>query len=392
MRRSIRAALMMAVVTAALSVWGGLPRSAWAVSVTFTGSEQTVFDYTTMACSPDDFPDGPAQAFRNSAGQVVSFSGVVMVGPDFDHLTRDCRDRFPIVYDPNPAHYNYSHGIAGAYTTNGQDIYALVDNEFHGWELPGFCPSGGGGQHCGSGGITFAASHDGGNNFVAPAPPNNFVATVGPRPKIDDRRTGLFAPSDPIKKGSYWYSAALLGAVRDQDAGVCMMRSPDITDPTSWRGWDGTSFSVKFHNPYYENVTPQNTHTCEPVSYDNILSMSRSLTFNTFLNKYVLTGTSVKFDPVQSRNVYGFYFSTSDDLVTWSPRQLLMEIPSLLSHQCGGPDAGAYPSLIDQTSTDPNFRITGANAWLYFVRLHYNSACQLTFDRNLVRDPIQFSP
>ena len=44
-------------------------------------------------------------------------------------------------------------------------------------------------------------------------------------------------------------------------------------------------------------------HTCEPVSFNNILSMSRSVTFNTVLNKFVLTGSSVKFDsaPEQER-------------------------------------------------------------------------------------------
>jgi hypothetical protein len=90
--------------------------------------------------------------------------------------------------------------------------------------------------------------------------------------------------------------------------------------------------------------------------------------------------------------VFGFYYSTSDDLVHWSMRQLIMEVPSLTSHQCGGPDAVAYPSLIDQDSTDRMFRITDGTVYLYFVRLHYDAACQLTFDRDLVRVPIQFSP
>jgi hypothetical protein len=69
-----------------------------------------------------------------------------------------------------------------------------------------------------------------------------------------------------------------------------------------------------------------------------------------------------------------------------------MEVPSLLSHTCGGPDSGSYPSLIDHGSTDRNFRITDGTVYLYFVRIHYNAACQLTFDRDLVRVPMQFSP
>ena len=122
------------------------------------------------------------------------------------------------------------------------------------------------------------------------------------------------------------------------------------------------------------------------------LSMSRSVTFNTFLNKFVLTGSAVKFDPAQSRNVYGFYYSTSDDFVHWSMRQLIIEVPSLFSHQCGGPDALSYPSLIDHGSTERNFRVTDATVYLYYTVMHYNAACQLTLDRDLARVPIQFSP
>jgi hypothetical protein len=394
MKQSIRG--MLVLVGATLTALGGLSGSAGAVSVSITGPEEVVYDYTTMRCADDDAPDGQAQAFRDSLGrlQVLAHDGDGrrLIGPDFNHLTRDCTKRFSPVYDPNPAHYNWARGLMSVYTSNGQDIYALVHNEFHGWEIPGDCPTLPPKHRCGSGGITFAVSHDNGDTWSAPSPPDNLVATVPPRPTLDDPRTGLFAPSNPIKKGNYWYAVALYGAVEDQDPGACVMRTPDITDPTSWRGWDGTAFSVRFRNPYYENVTPQRTHMCEPASYDNIQSMTRSLTFNTVLNKFVLTGSAIKFDPAQSRNVYGFYYSTSDDLVHWSPRQLLMEVPSLLSHTCGGPDAGSYPSLIDQGSTDPNFRITDDTVYLYFVHMHFNDACQLTLDRDLVRVPVQFSP
>jgi hypothetical protein len=122
------------------------------------------------------------------------------------------------------------------------------------------------------------------------------------------------------------------------------------------------------------------------------MSMSRSITFDTVLNKFVLSGTAVKFDPASSQNIYGFYFSTSGDLVHWSQRQLLLQIPSTTTHQCGGPDAGSYPALIDQDATDPNFRITDDTVDLYYTVSHYNAACQQTLDRDLVRVPVQFSP
>jgi hypothetical protein len=394
MTHSIRGTLVL--VGAALAALGSFCATARAVSISVTGPEEIVYDYTTMRCDDGDAPDGPTQAFRDSLGrlQLIAADGAGrrMIGPDFDHLAHDCVQRFAPIYDPNPAHYNFGRLMYSVWTANGQDVYALIHSEWHGWDIPGACPASFGRRRCGSGGITFAVSHDAGDTYVAPGSPDNLVATVPPRPTIDDGRTGLFSPTDLIKKGSYWYSMMMIGAIGDQDVGACPMRTQNPADPKSWRGWDGSSFTLRFRNNFYERVTPQRTHMCEPVSFDRILSMSRSLTFNTFLNKYVLTGSSIKFDPAQSRNVTGIYYSTSDDLVHWSMRQLIMEVPSLMTHLCGGPDPLAYPSLIDQDSTDRTFRITDATMYLYFTRLHYNEACQLTLDRDLVRVPIQFSP
>ncbi len=385
-------AICIAAGLQCLSFFSG---AAQAVSVSVTGPEEMVFDWTTARCDDFDIPDGTTQVLRDFTNriQLVTPNAATrrMVGPDFQHLTRECQPIFPSQFDPNPAHFNYQHWLNGLYTENGRDVYAIVHHEWHGWEIPGACPAGSGQRRCGFVANTFAVSHDGGDTYSAPAPPDNLVSAVPPRPTIDDSRTGLAAPSNPIKKGSYYYHLSLIQSDK-QDVGVCVMRTRDIADPQSWRGWDGSAFSVRFRNAFYENVTPLRTHTCEAASYENILGMSRSVTYNTALGKYVLTGSAVKFEPSQSRYVYGFFFSTSDDLVHWSMRQLIMEAPSLISHQCGGPDALAYPSLIDHDSSDRNFRITDATAYLYYVRLHYNAACQLTWDRDLLRLPLQFSP
>ena len=74
-------------------------------------------------------------------------------------------------------------------------------------------------------------SHDDGNTYSVPPSPDNLVATVPPRPTIDDVRTGLFSPTNPIKKGNYYYSIVLSGTIGDQDIGACVMRTDDIADP-----------------------------------------------------------------------------------------------------------------------------------------------------------------
>lgn len=372
-----------------------LAGTARAVSVTVTGPEQTVFDWTTMRCDDGDYPDTPAIAFKDATNRVQLISGSPqtrrMVGPDLSQLTRDCNPVGGSQRDFNPAHFDDEHWLTGTYTENGQDVYALVHNEYHGWAHTGACPTGGI-RRCVVGGVTSAVSHDGGNSYSAPAPPDNFIATLAPRYTIDFGRVGLYGADGPIKKGSYYYAFTIIQQPDPQDTGVCVMRTPNITDPESWRGWDGTSFSLRFRNPFYESTAPAATHGCEPISRDNLLQIERSVTYNTALGKYVMVGNSVRFDPSLSRYVYGFYFSTSDDLLHWSMRQLVMEVTTATIHQCGGPDVVAYPSILDPTSTDRNFRVTGATPYIYYIRIHYDALCNQTLDRDLLRLPLQFSP
>jgi hypothetical protein len=395
LKGSIWRTLAAATATASLMLCA-LCASASAASINVLGPEEVVYDYSTMQCYDGDFFDGNAQAIRDSSGRIQLFkpgngSTRRLEGPDFNHLANNCTTTLmPSPMDTNPAHYNYLVGPV-MYTENGVDVYAVVHTEWHGWEITGACPAGFGRRRCGVGSNSYAVSHDGGETYTTPPPPGNLISTVPPRPTVDDARTGLFSNTNVIKKGSYYYVLSLIQS-EHQDVGTCPMRTNNIADPSSWRGWDGTSFSLRFRNPFYENVDPVRTNTCEAVSYENILGMARSITYNTFLNKYVLTGSAVKYDPAQSRYVWGFYFSLSDDLVHWSMRQLIMEAPSLLTHQCGGPDALSYPSILDHDSTDRNFRVTDQNAYLYYVHMHYNAACQLTLDRDLVRVPISFSP
>jgi hypothetical protein len=381
--------------TALFAIAGFSAASAMAVSITTTGPEQTVYDWTTQRCDDTDIPDAPAVAFRDSTNRVqlisASFDTRRMVGPDLDHLTRDCTNLFPSQYDPNPAHFNDWHWLGAPYTENGQDIYVLVHNEYHGWTHPGACQTGSV-RRCHFTGITYAVSHDNGDTYQAPAPPDNLVAAAPPRYTSDFGRNGLYGADAPVKLGNYYYSFMIIQTPDPQDTGVCAMRTKDISDPTSWRGWDGTSFSMRFRNPFYENANPVTTHRCEPISRENILQIQRSVTYNTAINKFIVVGNSVLYDPAQSRYVYGFYFSTSDDLVHWSMRQLLMEVVTVTQHVCGGPDPILYPSFIDPNSTDRNFRVSDGDLYLYYIRLHYDELCNQSLDRDVLRIPIHVSP
>jgi hypothetical protein len=134
-------------------------------------------------------------------------------------------------------------------------------------------------------------------------------------------------------------------------------------------------------------------HVCAPVSLNQIEKMSWSLTYSTYFKKYLLVGQTGKYDPARGAMVWGFYYSTSNDLVSWSPRRLLMEAEMIWTFECGDPEPVAYPALLDPSSTSRNFDTTDQNVYLYFTLLHRAPAsvgCRGLRDRDLVRIPIEF--
>jgi hypothetical protein len=117
--------------------------------------------------------------------------------------------------------------------------------------------------------------------------------------------------------------------------------------------------------------------------------MHESLTFNTYLDRFILVGMA-KAAGSDGGPVRGVYFSLSDDLIHWSPRKLLMRATPIQRLRCGGPKPIAYPSLLDPESRSRTFSTTGRRPYLYFTRFNY-AGCKLGLDRDLVRVPVEFT-
>jgi hypothetical protein len=314
-----------------------------------------------------------------------------LIGPDFEHLTHDCRQVMTHHANPNPAEFDDADWLASTWTDDGQNVYGIVHAEYHGSRHPGWCP----GEpfiKCRYNAVTFARSTDAGETFDHPPGTANLLAAMPYRYVPGDGRYGIFGPSNIVRKDGWFYTLLLVSArYREQRPGVCLIRTQNVADPKSWRAWDGEGFNVRFIDPYRESPEPVSRHVCEPVAYDQIRDMNRSLTYNSFLGKYVVTGTSNKYDPVQGRRVSGFYFSTSDDLIHWTDRQLLMEVAGIGDYLCGGPNPRVYPGVLDHDSVDRNFWVADQNAYLYYVELIYEN-CMLRKERDMVRVPIRFLP
>jgi hypothetical protein len=315
------------------------------------------------------------------------------VGAGLGRLRHPCRIVMSSERNHNPAAFAGWEWVAAPFSPDGRRVYALVHNEYHGQDVPGQCTTTTPDAYlkCWYNGITLAVSTDGGRTFRhAAPPPRHLVAAIPYRYTPDGGPTGLFEPSNIVLNpdDGYYYAFMRAEAHQAQSYGACLMRTKTLANPGSWRAWDGSSFSVRFVNPYSSARVDPTDHLCAPVDVNDIGGMTESLTYNTYFGKWLLVGSSQ--DQVKGRNTYGIYYALSDDLVHWSHRKLMHEAEFVWSYQCGDSNPVAYPSVIDRHSKTRNFATTGRRVDLYFTRLHYVN-CQQNLHRDLVRVPIRFS-
>jgi hypothetical protein len=167
------------------------------------------------------------------------------------------------------------------------------------------------------------------------------------------------------------------------------MRTNDLSDASSWRAWDGKDFTISFINPYKQPSEAQSAQECTSIPPNNLGVMSSSVTYNTYLNRYVMVGDTAIH--ISGRDVWGILYSFSDDLIHWQPRKLLVELELPWTYQPGDADYYHYPSLLDPNSPSRSFDVTGKQAYLYLTRFNKNSSTD-PLDRDLVRIPVEFFP
>lgn len=358
------------------------------------GPEEVVFDWTVDACEPEHIPDIAARAFRDALGRVQltigHFVTYRMIGPSLDEVATDCSTvQLRSDYDPDPAAFNDSEWIGSPYTFDGQTVYAVVHNEYRGdthiAARPGQCPSG---QRlpCLDTSFTMLVSTDAGDTFDDIAePPNHLIASL-PYPYLDDTvPSGIRQPSNVIEgPDGFFY---LFGNVSDQPdevQWVCAMRTDDLTDPSSWRFWDGVGFNGEWKNPYLDVVDPDRDKCAPLADHELAGSVQESIVFDERLGRYVMVGISTRYEVPDAP--WGVYYSTSKDLIEWTDRELLLEVP--VNPTVADPDTDtvhAYPAIIDPDSTSMNFSTSDGAMYLYLSRFNFGGS---SLDRDLLRWPI----
>jgi hypothetical protein len=147
----------------------------------------------------------------------------------------------------------------------------------------------------------------------------------------------------------YWYMFTYTNSgYAGQAKGVCLFRSADPSDHTSWRAWDGNTttpgFTQTMGNPY----TTTNS-TCAVVEPTIFSSYVRSVVWHKPSRHYVAI----------IRKSTGVYYSTSTDMLSWSTPTLLLTSTT---------DEAEYPVLVDFDGGDygdDNFDRAYDNGKLY---------------------------
>jgi hypothetical protein len=388
----LRAAVVIAVVTGLVLINVTREGGEESGSVAPSGQTTPVFDWSRDACEPIDVPDAPARAFRDANGTVqliaTSYVNRRMIGPNLNDLTHPCDVVMQSGYDPDPAHFDDREWITSPYTEDGVTVFALVHDEYQGNEHPGRCPAGKY-KPCWFNSITYAVSRDGGRTYNQPPPPSQLVATV---PYTYDPGTGpygLFQPSNIVRneKDGYYYALVRAQPYKEQPGGVCLMRTRTLSQPASWRAWDGSGFSISFIDPYAvpgDEVDPSQ-HLCKPVD-PKITGMTQSLTYSTYFDKFLLVGARGN----RGLKSGGIYYSLSDNLIKWTVPKLIKDVELVFTYQCGDEDPIAHPSLLDPASPSRNFDTVGKTPFLYYTLVRY-ADCTQTLDRDLLRVRVAFS-
>ncbi|WP_210248438.1 hypothetical protein [Methylobacterium sp. WL103] len=158
-----------------------------------------------------------------------------------------------------------------------------------------------------------------------------------------------------------------------QAPGNCLLRTTNPFDPSAWRAWDGTAFSVDM-----STGAP-----CAPVGIGALHGEARSISLHKKCGCWITIFASRLRLPGDEAPIPGFYASESSDLKTWKPPVRIMQAPTR-PREFQNEYFYVYPSLIDPDSKSLNFdTIEGDTARLFFT-LHHLDKGKGTLDRDLV--------
>jgi len=340
-----------------------------------TGDEEIVYDWSSDRCEYESVADLAMYPWKDNEGRIHfilpnSAGSYQMVGTDFSNLELQCQSPVSVSHgNPDPAMYDSHEWMGGKWFDSETGIiHALVHNEYHAREYPTSGCVSISGLDCNWWTVNYAYSNDGGLTFEHDPAPNQFV--YAPPYQFDPNAgrdvVGIDSQTNIIFLDGWYYTLlSLIGPYRDIPSGskVSIMRTNDLSDPSSWRAWDGEYFSIEPNNPYTNPIA----NPIIPKAFNKVEALPTSISDNRYLEKYLLSMLKYNlqlYNPFIGRfeenNVAAL--SLSDDLINWD-----YNIPYRFSSKLYTQDL-LYPSIIDHGSSSQNFETSTQTPYLYFVR------------------------
>ncbi len=359
-------------------------------------------------CNQIDVPDIPPRVFLTGSDSLAhmivgSTNYHIMKGPSILNVTRNCTVAWNMTGDPDPSHFAADEFLDSSVSFPNNTVYSLVHTEYPG-NLYHNC-NGSAYPYCWTVTIGLAVSHDGGNTWAHALPPPAHLVAAVPYPYNQSQLAyGWGDPSNILlnPKDGYYYAAIWnRDQVGLQPPGVCMMRTADVSTPSSWRGWGGETFNISFVSPYTMEPGTEGDHIC---AVTNLPSCPLgSMVWSSYMNQFVATMDC----SLQSGSQ--FYLSTSDDLLVWSTPQYLYSRNDLPKNVSELVTAMSYPVFLDPQQApgttsgsgdgggvgggggkgvDLNFNTVGQNPYLYWVSIGHSP---YTDGRNVWATPMHFN-
>lgn len=353
------------------------------LTLSVAGVESTIFDWSQDRCATWHIPDAPLRAFRNDRSRVVAFASHhdnrAFLGTSLLKLKPTCRQSFHSRGSPNPEDHNDKGWLTATWTEDGRTIQALVHNEYHADVHQGACQFQDR-RSCWYNVLTAAKSTNSGETFTQPTPPIVVAAPPSGQNIGQGRHRGFFNPSNILKVGANWYFLAGTTGGDGQQRGTCLFESRDVSDPTRWRAWDGSSFSVRLYDPYRR---PNEGYVgCRPVTkFGNAIG---SVLRHTGTGLFIAIAHAGP-DTVPPSG--GIVYLTSVDLVQWDSPRILIRHPTVWSRDCSESSRYSNASIIDPSSSDRNFSTTDDSPFLFMTKA-YVADCKTGPNRDLVQVPL----
>jgi hypothetical protein len=352
------------------------------LAITVTGPPVTVVDRRTPLCNAT--PDAPARAWRDVAGSVHLLTADprnrTLVGPHLHRFTPSCAPIFQGKGDPDPLASDDLAWIGATWTDDGTVVRALAHVEYQGHRHPGQCPLASY-RACWRNAIVDLRSADGGNTFGQEAPrsavaalPNAYETTLG-------RPSGYFSPSNIVDLPDGRLAAFVFAeAAGRQPRGACLLVADAAPDRLLWRPVGGVG-----DDPLSSDASPG--WPCPTVA--GLDATMTSLVRRRASGSWIALMAGRHAASPGAEPLVGIWYVTSPDLLHWSSRRLLLELPVMFAFACDHAEAEACPSLLDPDAPGRNFDTVGDTADLWLVRFAIEPGCRLSRARDLLRPPVR---